>query len=135
MDKLMHPDPRPDNGARPAIDVLRDIVLHQRAKDGLKDKHKPNWKQQRDLLLQQAELTVETEGTSPPAGTVEHVAGATITHLGNLQPEQRKQVIILTEAEVTSGHDRVKWAEDLIRQLPEGHDGRNSWLLSYGTKD
>lgn len=27
----------------------------------------------------------------------------------------------------------VKWAEDLIRQLPADHDGRNSWLLNFGT--
>lgn len=29
--------------------------------------------------------------------------------------------------------DRTKWAEGLIRQLPEDHDGRNSWLLNHGT--
>lgn len=27
----------------------------------------------------------------------------------------------------------VQWAEDLIRQLPADHDGRNSWLLNFGT--
>jgi hypothetical protein len=27
----------------------------------------------------------------------------------------------------------VRWAEGLIRQLPANHDGRNSWLLNYGT--
>lgn len=40
--------------------------------------------------------------------------------------------IQLTPAEIQSGHDRVKWAEGLILQLPEMHDGRNSWLLNYG---
>lgn len=40
--------------------------------------------------------------------------------------------IALTPAELQSGHDRVRWAEGLIRQLPEDHDGRNSWLLNYG---
>lgn len=43
--------------------------------------------------------------------------------------------ILLSPAEVQSGHDRVKWAEGLIRQLPLDHDGRNSWLLNYGTAD
>ena len=42
-------------------------------------------------------------------------------------------VIRLSASEVLSGYDRVKWAEGLIRQLPETHDGRNSWLLNYGT--
>lgn len=42
-----------------------------------------------------------------------------------------KRVIELTPAEIQSGLDRVKRAEGLIRQLPEDHDGRNSWLLNY----
>ena len=43
-----------------------------------------------------------------------------------------KRTILLSETEVQSGLDRVKWAEGLIQQLPESHDGRNSWLLNYG---
>lgn len=42
-----------------------------------------------------------------------------------------KKVIELTPAEIQSGLTRVKWAEALIRQLPDDHDGRNSWLLNY----
>jgi hypothetical protein len=41
--------------------------------------------------------------------------------------------IHLSPAEIQSGHDRVRWAEGLILQLPQTHDGRNSWLLNYGT--
>ena len=44
-----------------------------------------------------------------------------------------KGIITLSVAEVQSGSSRVKWAEGLISQLPVGHDGRNSWLLNYGT--
>lgn len=40
----------------------------------------------------------------------------------------------LTKAEIESGLSRVKWAELLIKQLPEEHEGRNSWLLNYGEK-
>ena len=40
--------------------------------------------------------------------------------------------IQLNAAEIQSGSSRVKWAEGLIRQLPETHDGRNSWLSNYG---
>ena len=29
--------------------------------------------------------------------------------------------------------DPISWAEGLIRQLPTDHDGRNSWLLNYGS--
>lgn len=42
-------------------------------------------------------------------------------------------VIRLTRAEVQSGFDRVRQAEALIRQLPSDHDGRNTWLMNYGT--
>lgn len=40
-----------------------------------------------------------------------------------------------TKAEIQSNHDRVKWAEGLILQLPHTHDGRNSWLLNYGVSN
>lgn len=43
-----------------------------------------------------------------------------------------RHIIYKTMAEIQSGLDRVKWAEGLILQLPETHDGRNSWLLNYG---
>ena len=42
------------------------------------------------------------------------------------------EVIYLTKAEIESGFTRVQWAEALIKQLPEQHEGRNSWLLNYG---
>lgn len=42
--------------------------------------------------------------------------------------------INLTPHEIQSKHSRVKWAEGLIKQLPETHDGRNSWLLNYGSE-
>lgn len=38
-----------------------------------------------------------------------------------------------TKHEEQSGHSRVKFAEGLISQLPLTHDGRNTWLLNYGT--
>jgi hypothetical protein len=41
-------------------------------------------------------------------------------------------VIYATAAEIHSGHDRQAWAEGLILQLPQRHEGRNSWLLNYG---
>lgn len=37
-----------------------------------------------------------------------------------------------TDAEKQSKSGRIKWAEGLILQLPETHDGRNSWLMNYG---
>ena len=46
--------------------------------------------------------------------------------------KNQSEVIHLNKAEIQSGLNRVKWAEALIRQLPENHDGRNSWLLNYG---
>lgn len=52
---------------------------------------------------------------------------------GYLQPLPAKGIIELTKAEVQSGISRVQWAERLIMQLPPNHDGRNSWLLNYGS--
>jgi hypothetical protein len=43
--------------------------------------------------------------------------------------------IKLTAAEIQSNHSRQRWAEGLILQLPVGHDGRDSWLLNFGTGD
>ena len=51
-----------------------------------------------------------------------------------LLEEAKNEVIYLTKAEIQSGLSRVKWAELLIKQLPEEHEGRNSWLLNYGEK-
>lgn len=41
--------------------------------------------------------------------------------------------ILLTPHEIQSGHNRQMSAEKLILKLPDNHDGRNSWLLNYGT--
>ena len=38
-----------------------------------------------------------------------------------------------TKHEIQSNTSRVKSAENLIWQLPVTHDGRNTWLLNYGT--
>lgn len=46
-----------------------------------------------------------------------------------------ENTILLNTAEIQSNHSRVKWAEGLILQLPEEHEGRNSWLLNYGTSE
>lgn len=43
--------------------------------------------------------------------------------------------IKLTKAEIQSQHSRQRWAEGLIEQLPVGHDGRDSWLMNFGTGD
>lgn len=40
--------------------------------------------------------------------------------------------IYFTINEIQSGLNRQKHAENLIIQLPEDHDGRNTWLLNYG---
>lgn len=43
--------------------------------------------------------------------------------------------IKLSKSEKQSGLNRVKYAEGLILQLPSDHDGRNTWLLNYGTSE
>ncbi len=43
--------------------------------------------------------------------------------------------IKLNAVEIRSKFDRVNYAEKLILQLPENHEGRNTWLLNYGKSD
>lgn len=40
-----------------------------------------------------------------------------------------------TLCEIQSNLSRVRHAELLIAQLPENHDGRNTWLMNYGVGD
>jgi hypothetical protein len=53
----------------------------------------------------------------------------TLLHIGE------NEMPYATGAEIQSGHDRQLWAEHLILQLPKNHDGRNSWLMSFGRED
>lgn len=39
---------------------------------------------------------------------------------------------VLTPVEIQSNLTRVRCAELLILQLPNDHDGRNTWLLNFG---
>lgn len=43
-----------------------------------------------------------------------------------------QNVINLTQGETGANLNRVRWAQALIEQLAPRHDGRDSWLLSYG---
>jgi len=74
--------------------------------------------------------------TQEPGRLLERAASAirTLKSKVNLSQPSMAGVIVLTPAEIQSSHDRVRWAEGLIRQLPENHDGRNSWLLNFGSK-
>ena len=42
--------------------------------------------------------------------------------------------IPLDNHELQSNQTRVQWAEGLILQLPQGYNGRDSWLMNYGVK-
>ena len=44
----------------------------------------------------------------------------------------KKTMIKLNGQEIQSGLNRQRHAELLIKQLPNDHDGRNTWLLNYG---
>ena len=43
-----------------------------------------------------------------------------------------KRFLQFNKHEKQSNLNRIKNAELLILQLPENHDGRNTWLLNYG---
>jgi hypothetical protein len=74
----------------------------------------------------------------PPQSLVEERLRADMTELRRVCCARIEELettsIPLTRAEIQSGHNRVQWAENLIRQLPIGHNGRDSWLLNYGTQ-
>jgi len=67
-----------------------------------------------------------------PIYTAEQMQAYACAAVQAAQAEAVGTAIPLTPAEIQSNHSRVNWAEGLIRQLPEDHDGRNSWLLNYG---
>ena len=46
-----------------------------------------------------------------------------------------KKKIKLSSVEVNGRFSRVTIAENLIKQLPTDHDGRNTWLLNYGKSE
>lgn len=45
-----------------------------------------------------------------------------------------KTEIKLSNHEMQSNSSRVNFAEGLIEQLPDTHDGRNTWLMNYGVR-
>ena len=45
-----------------------------------------------------------------------------------------KNYIKLSQQEIISNLSRVRNAEMLIEQLPNTHDGRNTWLMNYGVR-
>jgi len=46
---------------------------------------------------------------------------------------EKRTHIQLTDAEIQSGLDRQRFAENLIILLHPEHDGRNTWLMNYGS--
>ena len=62
-------------------------------------------------------------------------AGIVDIDKARLTHTEKPDVIKLTGAEMQSGLDRQRAAEGLIKQMPEDHDGRNTWLLNYGISD
>lgn len=82
------------NGARPAVEVLRSLLALRANKNTMNGK---DYKRQRDLLMAQAELTVETadntlQKAAPAAGEVEQRGGATITHRPDVQYEAERNL-------------------------------------------
>jgi hypothetical protein len=57
--------------------------------------------------------------------------GALCNHTLSHTKENRKMYTDTTY-EQQSQHNRVKFAEGLIKQLPADHDGRNTWMMNYG---
>lgn len=82
------------NGARPAVQVLRDLVALRARKQTMNGKE---YKRERDLLWAQAELTVETDSdtlqkAAPDAPQTHQHGGATITERPDLQYEAERNL-------------------------------------------
>lgn len=90
------------------------------------------WLTMQDLLVLES-MTHELVRGAELSGVNQKVraAVAELNRAGVLRPT----TIELTRAETQSGMTRVRWAELLIKQLPEHHEGRNSWLLNYGSRE
>ena len=58
--------------------------------------------------------------------------GMWISVVKTAETKSSDEVIKPSVAEIQSGLTRVRAAENLVPQLPSGHDGRNTWLLNYG---
>lgn len=111
---------------------------------------KPDTDEQRKLADELREVVLPVIGAcllmrsddprlaDPRIGVAAEVANAVAKRLTALRATPGRDDVLeeaaikLTPAEIQSGHDRVRWAEGLITQLPDTHDGRNSWLLNYG---
>lgn len=127
-------------GAADALWDLNYFVLGRLVEMGIaprpghEEVHRANMTKKRGALAKRggdADDATKPDGWSPPDHSwLLKVTHADIKRL--LDGTSTPNVIELTPAEVQSGYDRVAWAEGLIRQLPEAHDGRNSWLLNYG---
>ena len=97
------------------------------------------WELPEDFSPDQGIRFTGVHGAKWPTGTNLLHAGqarAMLEHVIGADPARnvlRSPAIEFTPHEIQSGSTRVDWAEGLIRQLPETHDGRNSWLLNYGS--
>lgn len=91
-----------------------------------------------EKMLENSELNHELIEVKRKLELAQKIGMALSSTLGRVVAERdelfakNKVSIELSPEEIQSGLDRVRWAEGLILQLPEDHDGRNSWLLNYG---
>lgn len=124
-----------------AVFPVSGLILIHPAADAVSAHTKPN------------RFRIEGDGTSARTRIVNATTGETLRFVRSYRVEQRvgevakavievalPQVSLECDAEVREVNPStnltptdVRWAEDLIRQLPADHDGRNSWLLNYGT--
>lgn len=91
-----------------------------------------------DLIAHQLQSHAHWFRSTPEVASLLNLFANGIINGSNVQSIRDvfyKKIIELSPIEIHSGHDRIKWAEGLIKQLPTYHEGRNSWLLNYGNLD
>lgn len=95
-------------------------------------------------LLYQANAAKGLAEALPAVGLNAHnsqlqvsMENAIIALLAPFQPAQAQEPQPTSERRQDSDENPygLEWAAGLIRQLPLNHDGRNSWLLNFGTAE
>lgn len=112
-----------------AIQVILSVSREREELRAELNRWRVGWQEARRWLAEFPEVSTALEHLKDDA---EGTGGADISSTREAMRQRRaRTTITLSPAEIQSGHDRVRWAEGLIQQLPADHEGRNSWLMNY----
>jgi hypothetical protein len=111
-----------------ALSVVEDLVHDPQAETG------PNWS---DLRQGNRVRVNDGQFYHGKTGTVAAVLDKyrVLVRLDRNDGDAPYEYPVKSLVKLVLGEDPIRWAERLILQLPQTHDGRNSWLMNYGSAD